>query len=143
MAGLRPNAKKISFHRLQWRFSQNRSSDLASFLNALKCCPQIERLVLYVENEGCLRLHSYAPLEDCLVPFVKKMPRLVALCLVGFRMDPSAVKKQLLEEVSPDRPAFWFHLGPDFPEYNDPSVPKIHYDEIVKPLSAYDSPPRF
>lgn len=77
------------------------------FRKGSECCPQIERLVLYVENEGCLRIHSYAPLENCLVPFVKKMPRLVTFCLVGFRMDPCAVKQQLLVEVSPDRPTFF------------------------------------
>jgi len=72
------------------------------------------------------------------------MPHLVALCLAGLAIDSNGVvKRQLIEEVIPERPAFWFHLNRYLPKTNDPSVPKIHYEEIVHPLHAWDSPPRF
>jgi len=72
------------------------------------------------------------------------MPHLVALCLAGLGIDSNGVvKRQLIEEVIPERPAFWFHLSRNLPTANDPSIPKIHYEEIVYPIEEWFTPPRF
>jgi len=126
-------------------YSLIRPAGLLSFLNALKNCNKLERFGFLVKDD--LNRHSsdyYAPLEDTLVKFVKDMPHLVALCLAGLGIDSNGVvKRQLIEEVIPERPAFWCHLGRNLPTANDPSIPKIHYEEIVCPIRAWDSPPRF
>ncbi len=100
-----------------------------------------------VNAEGCKRdLINYATLEDSLVSFAKKMTHLVALSLIGFQIDrPTAehVHQRLLKEIIPLRPPFWFYLGPKLPEDNDTSVPRIHYEEMVNPIDAWNAPPQF
>jgi len=83
---------------------------------------------------------------DFLVNFISKMGHLVAFCLTALRLDPSIVeevKRRVAEEILPDRPSFWLHLDLDLPKENDPSIPRIHYDQIVNPLNYFDAPPSF
>ena len=130
---------------MKWKFWPSSQAELLLVLNALKRCPKFERLGLLVEKvHGWHSSDDYTPLENSLVSFVKEMPHLVALCLAGLSIDLNgAVKRQLIDEVIPERPAFWCHLSHDLPSDNVPSVPKIHYEEIVNPIRAWDSPPRF
>ena len=130
------------FNSLNWKFLQISPAELLSFLNALKSCNKFERFGLLIGNELNSSDH-YAPLENSLVKFVKEMPHLVALCLAGLAIDCNgAVKRRLIEEVLPERPAFWCHLSRNLPS-DDPSIPKIHYEDIVYPMEEWYSPPRF
>ena len=124
------------------------ASDVVLFLKAIReKSPLLERLVLYATKNDCQRdPNRPTELEDFLITFVKKMPHLVVLCLAGIQFDSNAVevlKRQFTEEVLPDRPAFWFHLGENLPEANGPSVPRIHGIEIVNPIDWFDTPPKF
>ena len=129
-------------NRLTWKFLKISPAELLPVLNALKCCPKFERLGLLVENEGsCYSFNYYAPLENALLTFVKEMPHLVALCLAGLSIDCNGVvNRQLIEETTPERPAFWCHLSRNLPRANE--VPKIHYEEIVHPIKQWYSLPR-
>ena len=74
------------------------------------------------------------------------MEHLQALCLAVFWLDPIFIeeaKRRVFEEILPVRPSFWFHLGHTLPKENDPSIPRIHYDQIVNPLNYFDAPPSF
>lgn len=135
----------LVIYRLEWN-----ESCVEQFLFVLRYCrktlPKLERLVL-VNSSGSLCHPSYSGLEDLLIAFVEKMPELVALCLVGFQIDPITIKvisRRLTEEiVRPLRPSLWFHIGQELPTANDPSAPRIHFDEIVNPLDKFYTPPHF
>jgi len=89
-------------------------SQLPTFFKALKPCQNLERLVLFAQTDplkGSLDRYD-KQLQDSILPFVKEMPHLVALCLAGFPIDSSVVEEQLIVEIVPDRHSFWFHLGP-------------------------------
>ena len=140
------------FNSLNWKFLQISPAELLSFLNALKRCPKFERFSFLAVHECSshapwdeivLSSVCYALLENSLVKFVKEMPHLVALCLAGLAIDCNgAVKRRLIEEVLPERPAFWCHLSRNLPS-DDPSIPKIHYEDLVYPMEEWYSPPRF
>lgn len=130
-------------YRVQCSELQSDLSTLPVFLKALKCCPYFERLALVVKEDGRKRSTvNYTPLEDAILPFVKQTTQLVALCLVGILIEPFYVQQQLIKEIVPNRPAFWFHLGPELPEASDLSVPRIHFNGIVDPINPYCVPPR-
>ena len=133
-------------YRVQWPGSESDPSTLPVFLKALKVCPYFERLALVIKEGGWKRSTvNYTPLQDAIFPFVKETHHLVALCLGGFPIDPYpfVVQQQLIKEIVPNRPAFWFHLGPMLPEASDLSVPRIHFNGIVNPINPFDAPPRF
>ena len=134
--------------RIEWDLQHCDLSRPLFFLDSLlKCCPQLERLVLMVNPESRrLDLNDYDGLGDFLVHFAKEKSNLVALCLVGFQINPATaerIRQRLVKEILPFRCPFWFHLGPDLPLGNDTSVPRIHYDGIINPVDAYFAPPRF
>ena len=88
------------------------------------------------------------PIEfgNFLVSFALEMERLVLLCMMGFQIDPDVIKdvnRRIYEELLPNRPAFWLHLGLNLPRENDPSVPRIHHDEIINPIDWFYAPPKF
>lgn len=123
-------------------------SHLQRFGNALlKCSSRLERLVLINEtDERDDDGHKMFLHPNFLLPFVTKMTRLVALCVVGFDYSPSEVEElnqRFTDEILIDRPAFWFWIGPELPDGNDKTVPRVHYDEIVCPIDASLAPPRF
>jgi hypothetical protein len=45
------------------------------------------------------------------------------------------LKQKFDEFIIPIRPAFWCHVANDFPQATDPTVPRIHYDQIVCPIN--------
>lgn len=74
-------------------------------------------------------------MEDLIVGFATEMERLVALCVVGFRMNSDVVRnieQRVEKEILPQRPSFWCHF--DFPNSNDPEVPVVHMTEILDPF---------
>lgn len=123
------------------------SRPLFFLFSLLENCPRLQRLALIVNLDGHQRdFNNYAEMGDFLVDFVKKKEHLIALCLAGFEIDPTTVehlRKRLADEILPRRQPFWFNLGPQLPKVNDTSVPRMHYDEIVKPIDPYYAPPRF
>jgi len=99
---------------------------------------------LYAAKNNLERGPVYnAPLQDAILPFVKGMPHLQALCLVGFPIDASVVGVQLMTKIVPDRPAFWFNFSQELPKASDLSIPRIHYEGIVNPINPYYCPPPF
>ena len=118
---------------------------LPPFFKALKPCQNLERLVLFAQTDPLKRSPDRydKQLQDSILPFVKEMPHLVALCLAGFPIDSSVVEEQFMAEVVPDLPSFWFHLGPTLPKASDISVPRIHHEGIVYPIDPFDAPPHF
>lgn len=114
---------------------------LPSLFKTLKLCPKLERLVLFARLKEPYNIIPYAPLQDSILPFVKRMPHLVALYLACFPFDVSDVEQQLMTEIVPTRKAFWFHLGEYLLKVCDPTVPRIHYEGIVNPVVC--APPTF
>ena len=86
------------------------------------------------------------PLADFIVQLALKLKRLTCLSLSFYELNDNKlieqVHRRMGEEVLPTRPALWFHLGSDFPEASDPSVPAIHYHEMVF-ANNFDPPPKF
>ena len=135
---------------LEWFNLQDNSSETLLFLQTLlKCSTHLERLLLH-DLCGKSRFNfrqSCSILEDPLVHFALEMKNLVALCLAGLRFDSAVaakVRERVVNEILPLRPSFWFYLDYDLPEGNDPTVPRIHYDEIVNPpIWLLGFPPSF
>ena len=127
-------------------YEENSSNLVLSTLKALTECEMLERLVFY-EEEGCQSAWEGEPFKDTVVKFTTAMKLLVALCFVTpillDRTTVDDVVAELNHYVVPQRPAFWFHFGSSLPRANDPSVPRIHYDEIVCPINYYDMAPDF
>ncbi len=105
----------------------------------------MERLVLFAEADSWKRNHirNDKQLEDSILPFVKEMFHLIALCLAGFPIDSSVVEEQFMVEIVPDRPSFWFHLGQTLPKSSDIYAPRIHHEGIAYPMDSFDAPPHF
>ena len=62
------------------------------------------------------------------------MKHLFAVCVTFDELDSilkEEVDRRIVEEVLPNRPALWFHLGTDIPNAVDPGVPLVHYHEMV------------
>jgi len=139
--------KSCLYFRLKWKKnSEVEGAHVVLLLEALlKCSSHFERLVL-IHEAGENQSNSMVISTDFLLSFVSEMTHLVAICLVGFHFDSIQVdvlKKRFTEEVVPHRPAFWFYVGPKLPRGNDTTIPRIHYDEIVRPVEAFYAPPRF
>ena len=129
-------------YRIEWPKLHKDLSNLPFFFRTLKICKNLERVALVTEARKRSSMY-YTPLQDSILPFVKGSPNLAALCLVGFPIDPFVVQQQLIKEIVPNRPAFWFHLGLELPEASDLSVPRIHFNSIVDPVNPYEAPPHF
>ena len=138
-------------HRLEWAVDvKELEGHVLSFLaRILDCSSHLERLVISGETfklTGSRTKDEHEPITaDFLVGFISKMEDLQALCLATFQLDPiviEEVKRRVVEEIIPDRPSFWLHLGNVLPKANDPAVPRIHY-EIVNPLNYFYTPPKF
>jgi len=135
---------------LSWRLSDDRGiSSLLHLLEALlessKNLKYFERLVLMVYSRN--RYYAFdrnAQFEELIVKFAKGMKKLVCLGIFGFPFKRSSVRliqQKLRKEVLPLRPTFWFRVGNELPVENDTSVPRIHYDEMVRPIDRYHVPP--
>ena len=68
---------------------------------------------------------------------------LQAFCIVGLPIDPLVVEKHFIQNINPDRPAFWFYVGSELPEAKDHTIPRIHYEGNVNPNNPYGAPPGF
>ncbi len=81
--------------------------------------------------------HPNDKMGSCLVDFVLKMKRLVALFL-GFSdletVGKNDIRSMMKQKVAPLRPALWFNLVADL---TDPHVPFIHYHEIIAPSAVF------
>ena len=107
----------------------------------------MERLVLY-EEEWTNRPWGEEKLQDILYDFVERMKRLVAFYFIsasGFELEDTVaeLKRKFDDLIIPNRPAFWYHVDKDLPNVIDPTVPRIHYDEIVGPLNYFEISPNF
>ena len=132
-------------NRIEWNHREN-PSDLHIFLKTLRessARHHLQRLVLF-DNEPGVSVNPTTLDKDCLVPFITEMGSLVALCLAGFRLDPydtEVVNQQISNKILPLRPAFWLYLGLNLPKGNNTDVPRVHYDEIIRPIDWFRSPP--
>jgi len=114
---------------------------LTIFKSLQQFSPDLERLLLFdndfPKDGGLLWKHPDDKMGSCLVDFVLKMKRLVALFL-GFSNLETVVKNDIRsmmkQKVASVRPALVFNLDADL---NDPSVPFIHYHEMVAPIFYY------
>ncbi len=115
----------------------------------LQFVPKLERLVVHGKTrkgEEPIFWEHFTDLSDYLIDFVSKMGNLVAFCFTGFDIQPfvlEAVRSRLSEEILPNRPSLWFYFGRVLPNANDPSVPRVHYDEIVNPIDPFNALPMF
>ncbi len=110
-------------------------------LNALLDSKRLERIVLYEEDgeeDDSKFPWKSQELQDVLFKFVSSMPDLV--CFFFFtasEIEPGTVaklKQKFDEFIIPIRPAFWCHVDRTLPRAMDPTVPRIHYDQIVCPM---------
>lgn len=107
-----------------------------------KSCPKLERIALVQCMGNCLLSQE---LEDYLFSFTTGMEHLEFVYLVGFKIDPARagrIKEKLNEMVLPLRPSFWCHVGLELVKGYDPSVPRVHYREMISPL-YWDAPHNF
>jgi len=82
---------------------------------------------------------------EFLFNFAERMEHLIAFCL-SVNINHQVIKvleTRFIQEILPNRPAFWFHLGSSLPRPNDCRVPRVHYDEIISPINYFDTPPMF
>lgn len=109
--------------------------------------PLLERLVVDMERNtyGTWDDSGFAiPMEDQIIDAVKEMKHLVLLCLIGFSFSDDIVhrvQQRLTLEVLPLRPALRFYLGESFPDATDPTVPRIHCNEMIHPQAQFYAPP--
>ena len=103
-------------------------------------CPSLERLVINQESWSTVSSTLSSILPNILVNLATvQLPRLFAFCLV-YPLDfiiRKTITDRFREEILPNRPSFWFHLGDSLPRGTD--VPRVHLDEIVVPCEYIDS----
>ena len=114
--------------------------------------PKLKRLVLYEEYDGIddiewqpANLFNSSLQVEFLFNFVSKMKHLSAVC-ISVNLNPQVIEvleTRFIQEIVPNRPAFWFQLGALCPWTNHSLVPRVHYDEIVSPINYFSSPPKF
>ena len=134
----------MTYSRLQYEFEG--VMPYQTVLNALLETKRLERMVLYEEDGPNIPLESQE-LQDDLFKFVSNMPHLACFCFItaseieaGFLAE---LKNKFDEFILPIRPAFWYHVDQSLPKATDPTVPRIHYDQIVFPINYFEMPPDF
>ncbi|XP_046451603.1 uncharacterized protein LOC124199716 isoform X2 [Daphnia pulex] len=138
-----PLAEKLRDFRLQYDYDSEYLGENPNraVLNALLYSKRLERIVLYEEvDDGSKFPWKSQELQDVLFKFVSSMPDLVCFCFItASEIEPGTVaelKKKFYELIVPIRPAFWCHVQSySLPSAWDPTVPRIHYDEIVCPIN--------
>ena len=83
-----------------------------------------------------------------LYQFVMKMQHLVAIWIVSEpllydRTTVALLNERLKNAAIPSRPSLWYHFGSNFSMVNHLSIPRIHYDEIIRPTEFIHIPPKF
>jgi hypothetical protein len=132
--------------RLQYAYEYEGDMPNQTLLNALLECKRLERIVLYEEDGPNIPPESLE-LQDVLLKFVSSMPHLVCFCYItASEIEPGMVaglKQKFDEFILPVRPAFWYHVDQSLPRATDPTVPRIHYDQIVSPINYFEMSPDF
>jgi len=120
---------------------------LTFFKSILKFSPDLERLFLVDVDLffGGPAWKQPDNMESTIIEFALKMKHLVALVL-GFPNNfPCSrlnyIRSLMVDKVSPLRPVlwYWFDLDRIIPNLVDPTVPFIHYQEMIDPF--YYPPP--
>jgi hypothetical protein len=97
-------------------------------------------MVLYDENGSKIPWKSQE-LQYVIFKLVSSMPDLVGLCFITTsEIQPETVaklKQKFDELIIPIRPTFWCHVDKYLPRATDPTVPRIHYDQIVCPIEYF------
>ncbi|XP_046443824.1 uncharacterized protein LOC124193876 isoform X3 [Daphnia pulex] len=142
-----PLAEKLRDFRLQYAYEyEGEIMPNRAVLNTLLDCKRLERIVLYEEDGPNIPWKSQE-LQDVLLKFVSSMPNLVCFCFItASEIEPGTVaelKKKFDELIVPIRPAFWYHVDQSLPRATDPTVPRIHYDQIVSPINYLEMSPEF
>ena len=94
-------------------------------------------------NDSLLDWEHSSEMSDAIIRFASKMPRLVALCIVFFRLNSDVIEevnRRITEEVLPSKPSLWFCLNNSEPNPTNSTVPFIHYQQMVSPLPFWASP---
>ena len=126
-------------YRLEYNEKAQRQGQ-SLVLNALLACPRLERLVL---------INGFIPNDqfEILYQFAKNMEHLIAFCFTSSEMETSAaaeLNQKFYDLIIPSRPAFWYYIGDNLSYLDaDPTVPRIHYEEIVCPINYFEIPPNF
>lgn len=136
----------MNHFRLQYAYEYDGDMPKQVILNALLQSKRLERIVLYEEEGPNIPLESQK-LQDVLLKFVSNMPHLVCFCFItASEIEPGLVtelKQKFDEFILPIRPAFWYHVDQSLPRATDPTVPRIHYDQIVSPINYLEMSPDF
>ncbi len=85
----------VPFNRLEWKNSIDDNAEVLALLRPiLERSPRLERLVLYALKTNHLSCdpHLIQELQDYLVTFAKKKPKLAALCLSGFQLNDVTIE---------------------------------------------------
>lgn len=141
-------ARSLRDLRLQYvnEYDELMSDQSLNILNTLLESNRLERLVLY-EEDGPNTPWDDKMLQNALLDFVRRMPRLIAFCFItASDIQPTTLgelKRKFDELVLPIRPAFWYHVGQTLPRSTDPTVPRIHYNQIVSPINPSEIAPDF
>ena len=127
--------------RLGLNLKGNGTHLLTIFKSLQQFSPDLERLLLF-DNDSPMDgdpswNHPDGEMGSCLVDFVLKMKRLVALFL-GFPNLETAqlndIRSMMKQKFAMVRPALWFNLDADL---TYPHVPFTHYHEMVAPIFYY------
>ena len=126
------------------------SRDIADVIPILKSLSshglKLERIAIEWKVEN-LPIDWDYPLADFIVQLALKMERLTCLSLIFNDLNASKlmeeVTRRMEKEVLPTRPALWFHLDSGFPEASDPSVPAVHFKEMIYDSSSITPTPIF
>ena len=113
---------------------QNITDVFAVLKSLLGRASSLQRLSLFFDSMALPKGSDHSQLANFFVQFVLKMKHLFAVCVTFDELDSilkEEVDRRIVEEVLPNRPALWFHLGTDTPNAVDPGVPLVHYHEMV------------
>ena len=127
---------------------RNKKIDVSDVLFILKWfklfAPKVERISLEFMCTVCPTNNDYL-MVDFLVDFTMEMKHLSCLSLSFGQLDENLIEKvrqRIKKEILPGRPSLWFHLSSEIPDVGDPSVPKVHYVEMID-TNYFDPPPIF
>jgi len=131
---------------LELRFQRRDIADALGILKSLSVnAPKIERINIEMMCEILPNDWNY-PLAEFIVQLALELKRLTCLSLTFYELNDrkliELVHQRMAQEVLPTRPALWFHLDNDFPEASDPSVPAVHYHEMIC-TDDFGPPPKF
>ena len=129
-------------------FKDRPSMHRPSTVNALrKMILALSRASTHLERV-CIDLSMCQPspkeltfsLADCLFDFVSKTEHLTALCLafnhVNILLEIQQWKQRITQYILPGRPSLWIHVDDKLPYSLIPSIPYIHYHDIVLPKES-------